>query len=47
MGLPPTIAPELTDLLLDENDNVRLAIGGSGGSRIISGVAYVSISSNL
>ena len=29
-------------LVTDENDNVRLAIGGSGGSRIISGVAYVS-----
>ena len=33
-------------LVLDENDNVRLAIGGSGGSRIISGVAYVSIKLN-
>ena len=29
-------------LVMDENDNVRLAIGGSGGSRIISGIAYVS-----
>ena len=29
-------------LVTDENDNIRLAIGGSGGSRIISGVAYVS-----
>ena len=29
-------------LVMDENENVWLAIGGSGGSRIISGIAYVS-----